>query len=216
MAKRTSKKSPARGEKKAAPVESKKSYLAKRLARVRELYMHEGLEPVDIAERLVDEGAIKTSSDTLDSAVRLVRADVALIRKGVDAQRKTDAPLVSRDLDVLERELLRLRRELRRQEIIAAGEPGPDGKDATITTSTITPEGVIVMTRPKWPAGVRQKASRDASRLATEISKIEMVLSEKRSVEAEGSAEKDAMAGGLTIIESDKSIEELIKQNGVN
>jgi hypothetical protein len=54
--------------------QSKDLYLEKRKRRVRELYEKEGLQARDIAARLVDEGTIETLDESLESAIRLVRA----------------------------------------------------------------------------------------------------------------------------------------------
>jgi hypothetical protein len=89
-----------------AKKESKERYIARRQRRVRELYIGEGLQPRAIAERLVKDGTIETTDESLESALRLVRSDVAAIREEIDAERAEDAkPFTVNEIDALEREL---------------------------------------------------------------------------------------------------------------
>lgn len=195
-----------------SPDESRKAYLRRRDARIDELYFSEGLEPRDIATRMLREETLGSVSD--ESAVRTVRGVVAKLRKRIESERVEDGQITVAltRADSLEREISRLRFEHQRQVRIADGEPDSSGKEATITSSVDTPQGMITSVRPKWPAGVRQKASRDAATLAQKISKLEADLTDLRFNELEKG--KDGAAdGGLTIIESDKSIPELIVKN---
>lgn len=200
-------------KKKRAKLESKRAYIARRKRCVRELYVREGYEVRDIAAALVADETITTTDESLESAIRLVRSDVAEIRAELDGLRSADAQpnVAGNEVDALERKLERLRKEHRRQESIASGEPDEQGRDAQLTTTTDTPGGPIIVVRPKWPAGVRQKASKDACTLAEKIAEIEITLAEKRrSEEEDGTSAQD---GGLTIVESDKSLQELIARN---
>jgi len=105
--------------------QAKLTYLAKRKKRVREIFEREGLQPRDIAARLVNEGVIETLDESLESATRLVRADLKEIRLSIDTGRAADAvpALAGNEIDALERELAELRRQHARQELIAEGEP---------------------------------------------------------------------------------------------
>jgi hypothetical protein len=223
---------------------SKKQYIAKRVARVRDLYLREHLEPRDIASRLVAEGAIETTDESLESAIRLVRGDVKKIRSEIDSRRAGDADtsVALNDLDALELELKDLRKERDRQQLIADGEPiemcarsymppaacaneqcirlhnkhvkftGP----AIGVTITHTPQGPMTSYKALWPAGVRQKASKDAALLSEKISKLEIALSEKRRAIAPAATlgKGEGSADDLfQIVTSGKPMNELIAAN---
>lgn len=216
--------------------ESQKAYLAKRDARIAELFLREGEEPRDIAARMLSEETLK--SDSEDSAIRTVRSVVAKLRKKIDSDRSGDAEsgVATNEIDALERKLKRLRADLAWQQRVAEGEPTELCARSTIevaacanstclagaghipyvgprvgVTITNTPQGPMVSYKALWPAGVRQKARKDASALAEKIAELEIVLASKRETER-GEGDTDS-AGGLTIIESDKAIEELIERN---
>lgn len=218
--------------------ESKKAYLDRRKRRVRELYL-EGLEAPEIASLLVAEGTIDTTDESLASAIRLVRVDIAEYRAELTAQRADDSkPSVASDeVDSLTRKLRRLREAYADQRRIADGEPiemcarsrypiqscanpechagaghlaftGP----AIGVTMTDTPQGMMTSYKALWPAGVRQKAAKDAALLAEKIAEVEVAMVARRGAMADvgdGSADR----GGLTIVESEKSIPELIEAN---
>jgi hypothetical protein len=227
---------------KAVKKESKKRYLARRMKRVRELYLRDGLEPRDIAAELVKDGTIETTDESFESAIRLVRGDVAKIRAEIDGRRAADSEkkVAINEIDALERELAELRKAHADQKLIAAGEPtemcarsrypiiactNPDclatGKHfpfvapAIGVTMTDTPQGMMTSYRALWPAGVRQKASKDAAILAEKISKLEIVLSEKRRAPMQpGKGEDDGPGDGLfQIVTSGKPMNDLIATN---
>src|ERR1700694_1616641 len=102
----------------AAKRSSKKAYIARRRRRVREGFIGEGLAPREIAAKLVADGTIETTDESLESAIRIVRSDVAGIRGEIDAEREEDDQqhAASNTADAMERELARLRTEQRRQE----------------------------------------------------------------------------------------------------
>ena len=191
--------------------ESQKKYLARRDARIEQLFLREGYEPRDIADAMLDDGTLQ--SDSVESARRVVRSVVAKIRARIDGDRGEDSrPVVAtNDIDALERKLRRLRSDLAWQNMVAAGEPNTDGAEATVTTTVDTPNGIITSVRPKWPAGKRVDAKKAASALAEKIAELEIALSTKRALISE--AEQHTGDGGLTIIESDKTIPELIRAN---
>lgn len=184
--------------------QSRKQYLAKRDARIEELFLREGLEPRDIAVMMLAEETLTSESE--DSAIRTVRGVVAKIRKRIDDARTGDAKVevASNEIDALERKLSRLRAD-------HTWQLGISEDETIITTTVVTTNGEIVVEKPKWPAGVRQRARRDAAALAEKISELECVISSKRNFEMDGDAQREQ--GGLVIIESDKSISELIKAN---
>ena len=215
---------------------TQREYRAKRDARIEELYLREGLEPRDIAAKMLAEETLASESE--DSAMRTVRGVVRKLRERLDGARLGDskAEIATNEIDALERKLARLRQEHARQESIAQGELGENcarsqlrvavclNAECTATgkhvpfigplvgvTMTNTPQGPMTSYRAMWPAGVRQKASKDAAALAEKIAEIEIALTAKRSLAVE--AEETGDAGGLTIIESDKSIQDLIKEN---
>lgn len=183
---------------------SRRSYLAKRDARIEDLYLREGDEPRDIAVKMLVEATLTSESE--DSAIRTVRGVVAKIRKRIDTARTGDArtEVATNEIDALERKLKRLRADHSWQLYISDDE-------SIITTTTITTNGPVIVERAKWPAGVRQRARRDAAALAEKISELECVLAAKRELDVEADAVGES--GGLTIVESDKSIQELIKAN---
>jgi hypothetical protein len=111
--------------KKAAAEASKKSYLAERATKIREMYLRDGLESRDIAAALVADGTIKTTDRSLQSAIRLVQVEVAKIRAEIDGFRADDADgkVATSEVDALERKLARLRLERDRQQLIAEGQP---------------------------------------------------------------------------------------------
>jgi hypothetical protein len=154
---------------------SKRAYLARRKRRVRELYL-DGLDPRDIAVKLVEDGTIETTDESLESAARLVRGDVAEIKAEIESVRIQDAQVAGSERDALERKLKRLRAEYERQVMIANGEPDETGVEAVIVTTMDTPNGPLTSQRPKWPASSRQKASKDASILAEKIGDVEIAL----------------------------------------
>lgn len=222
----------------AAKRESKLAYLDRRKKRVRELYL-EGEETVDIASKLVTEGVIETSDESLESAIRLVRKDIAKFRAELAAHRIADAKpeIAGDDIDILSRKLKRLREEHAFQCLVRDGQPmelcarssipasvcankecEATGKHATYVgpgvgiTIAQTPQGPITTYKALWPAGVRQKAGKDAATLAVKISEVETALAAKRAAVIEtGTGAGDQ--GGLTIVESEKSIPELIEAN---
>lgn len=186
---------------------SQASYLAKRDARIEHLFMREGMEPRDITTAMLADGTLK--SKTRESAERTVRAVVAKIRERIDTSRVEDAkPVVAtNDVDAMERRLARLRWSHQKNVEIAEDE-------SFITTNMLTPNGAVVIEKSKWPPGVRQKAAKDAAGIANQIAELEIALAAKRQTEVGvGEAAGD---GGLTIIESDLTIPELIERNGIN
>lgn len=197
------------------------------------------MEPRDIAELMLEEKSIESESH--ESAVRTVRGVVAKIRARIDADREgdSDSKIATGEVDALERKLRRLREEHARQSLIASGEPTENCarsgiavvacENAQCKTTGIhvpfigpavgismmnTPQGPMVSYKALWPAGVRQKASKDAAILAEKIAELEVTLAAKRQTETTG--EGAGVEGGLRIIQSGASIEALIKANGVN
>lgn len=226
----------------AAKKQSKRMYLAKRKKRVRELYIHGRLEPRDIAAKLVDDGTIETTDESLESAVRLVRGDVAKIRAEITSHREgdADASVAFNEIDALEYELADLRKERDRQQLIADGEPiemcarssvpppacanplclaeekhVPYVGPAIGVTITYTPQGPMTSYKALWPAGVRQKASKDAAILAEKVSKLEVALAEKRSMRIAAAVRKDGAEKDdiFRIVTSGKPMNELILDN---
>ncbi len=220
--------------------QSKNRYLAHRKQRVWELRRTEGLEPYDIAVRLVKEGTIETTDETLQSAVKLVRGDLADLNSERQGERVLDVAVAGSEVDVLERELAELRKQHARQEMIADGEPiemcarsryplracaNPaclaEGRHVPFTGPAIgisivdTPQGPMTTFRALWPAGTRQKASKDAAALAERISKLEVVLADKRrEAVARQSRVVDPKreAGGFTFNFSGRSLETLLQE----
>ncbi len=204
----------------AAKRQSKAQYLKKRRARVRELYIHERLEPRNIARRLVDEGSIETSDESLESAIRLVRDDVKSIRAEINSRRgaDADATVAFDEVDALEYELADLRHERDRQKRIADGEPDTDGKEAVYIVTMMGAGGEpIQFEKPKWPPGVRQKAGKDAALLAEKVSKLEVALAEKRRAMVPKVAGQEAGSGRndnlFEVVTSGKKMNELIHEN---
>jgi hypothetical protein len=199
--------------------QSKKTYLAKRKARVRQLHIHEHMGTRDIAAKLVNDGTIETSDESLESAIRLVREDVREIRAELSRERDEDAPVSFDALDALEYELTDLRIERDYQRMIARGEPDENGQEAELVTNMIGKGGEPVpFIRPKWPAAVRQKASKDAAILAEKISKLEVALAEKRAAKkpaTQGKASDGAPVddGIFRIVTSGKPVDDLIQEN---
>jgi hypothetical protein len=185
--------------------ESQKAYLAKRDGRIEHLFLREGLEPRDIANAMLTEGTLK--SDSHESALRTVRGVVAKIRKRIDCDRDEDAAadVATNEVDALERKLRRLRADHTWQLSISEDE-------TTVSHTMVTPNGAVVIEKAKWPAGIRQKARKDAAALAEKIAELEIAIAAKRP--NRGDEEGDgAVDGGLTIIESEMSIPELIAAN---
>lgn len=189
-----------------------RAYLKSRDVRIEELYLREGLEPREIAAQMLDEASLQAES--LDSAMRTVRGVVAKFRKRVDAARTDDGnvAVATSEIDAIERKLVRLRSDLEWHLMVAAGEPDKDGSEAITVSSMDTPQGPLVSSRPKWPAGKRVDARKEAARLAEKIEKIEVQIIEKRDALTAG-AVANGTGGGLILIESDKTISELIKEN---
>lgn len=208
---------------KATKQQSKKAYLAKRKARVRELYIHARLEPRDIAAKLVHDGTIETTDESLESAVRLVREDVRELREQITRHRSgdADATVAFDEIDALEYELSDLRSERDRQKRIADGEPDENGKEAVLIVTMMGAEGEpFQFEKPKWPAGVRQKAGKDAAQLTKDISKLEVALAEKRRLIAEAAkrsgGDKGKAVGAddvFTIHTSGDQFDDLVARN---
>jgi hypothetical protein len=223
--------------------ESKRQYLDRRRRRVRELFRFEGLQPREIAEILVKDGTIETADESLESALRLVRSDVAEIRAEIDDERTEDAkPIVAaNEVDALERELVDLRKERDRQQMIADGQPtemcarsrtaiaecvspecGALGKHAAFVGPAIgitiadTPQGPITTYKALWPAGIRQKASKDKAILIEKISKLEVALAERRRAavpQGKDGEKANAKDDLFQIVTSGKPMNELIVDN---
>ena len=184
---------------------AKREYLAKRRRRVRELYVDFGLTSRQIAEKLVSAGVIETTDESLESAIRLVRSDVAEIRREVDAERDEDGKreVAGSAGDALRRQLERLRYSYEKQREIA--------DDESIVTSTMTtPNGVIVTEKPKWPPGVRQKAAKDAVLIAKEISQLETELATKSEVATTAAGAKSQVPP-FRMVFSGRPLEDLIR-----
>lgn len=223
---------------------SKRDYISRRKARVRDLYVTERLAPREIAARLVQEETIETTDESLESAIRIVRGDVAALRSELVSHRSGDADpsLAFDDLDALEAELTGLRVERDRQLVIAAGEPvemcarsrreiGECAEPQCIAlgnhvpfigprigiTMTDTPQGMMTSWKALWPAGVRQKASKDVAILTRQISELEVKLAEKRRTAVPKKKDGDDAGTGdddfFRIVASDRSMVELIAEN---
>src|SRR6266498_1255642 len=203
----------------ARKADSKRQYIARRQKRVRELYIREGLQPREIAAKLVADGTIETSDESLESAARLVRSDVAALRVELDVDRSEDAKpaLLGNAIDALERQLAFLRKERDRQVMIADGEPDENGDEAEITTNLVGKGGIpIPFSQPKWPAGTRQKASKDAAILCEKISALEVLLTERRTEikpAAKGERPADGDSSIYRVVTSGKSMSDLVTEN---
>jgi len=222
----------------AAEASAKAEYLARRDAAIEVLYLNDGYDdPREIAQLLVTRGLIETKDDSLESATRIVRGVLAKIRKRLADQRIQDAQegVSSSRIDILLRQLRELKKQLARQELIASGEPtevcarsmlvpalcGDIVCGAACSHQLVTLDAVVTTTvgateiqKLKWPAGVRQKASHDAVLIAKRIGELELEVAVERDAHALiGDGEDLGDAGGLTIIESNESIETLIAKN---
>lgn len=124
----------------------------KRQERVFDLMMIEGHdEPVVMARLLLDEGTIESKS--LESATRLVRSDVALIRDASEQQR------------YVERRLFALRRFRRIAE-----------DESEVQFDVVTPKGeTVTMSKPRWPAAIRVRALHHFGEEAEAIARIAAV-----------------------------------------
>jgi hypothetical protein len=229
-----------RSKKPAAPPTEKAAYLAERDAAIEALYLNEGYdEPREIAHLLWNRGLIDTKDESLESATRIVRGVLAGIRARLTQQRTADAQegVSSARIDILLRQLRELKRQLARQELIASGEPTElcaRSKmraelcgdivcaaacshllvvvDAVVVTTTDTPNGMMTIQKLKWPAGVRQRASHDAVIIARRIAEIESEVTAERDSHSD-TGEAEGEDGGLTIIESNDSNDQLIARN---
>lgn len=183
---------------------AQRTYLRKRDARIEHLFIRDGLEPREIAELMLHEGTLRSASP--ESAARTVRGVVQKIRARLDSLRDgdSDPKHATNEIDALERKLQRLRADRDWHVAVSLDE-------TTVSHTTITPNGAIVIEKAKWPAGVREKAREKASVLAKEIADLEITLAARRHVDDE--AGDGAAQSGLTIIESDKSISDLIAKN---
>jgi hypothetical protein len=76
----------------------------------------------------------------------------------------------------------------------------------------------MITYRALWPAGVRQKASKDKTIIAEKISKLEVALAEKRAAKkpaTQGKASDGAPVddGIFRIVTSGKPVDDLIQEN---
>ncbi len=222
---------------------AKAAYVERRRKRVYELYVDQHMEPRDIALQLVHDGTIETTDESLESAIRIVRKDVAEIRSRLTSERDLDSDrtVALTEIDALELELKHLRKERDRQLVIADGEPTEmcarsryelaacanpacmaEGKHIPFVgpaigiTITDTPQGPMTSFKALWPAGVRQKASKDAATLTQKISKLESELAEKkRAVQPAKEGDKPGAAKPFEFVFSGKPMEMLIEMNVV-
>ncbi len=102
-------------------------------------------------------------------------------------------------------------------ECIALGKHRAFVGPAIGVTIADTPQGPITSFKALWPAGVRQKASKDASLLAERISKLEISVAEKRRAQKVAKLEKgvDAPAEDdvFRIVTSGRTMDDLITYN---
>lgn len=219
---------------------TQEEYILQRDERIVELSRREGFRAGDIAALMLREGTLQSRSK--ESAIHTVRVVLTKAREELNDERTGDAApaVVSNEIDALERKLDRLRAEHARQMVIATGEPTENCARSGIAVVTCrnqdciergehvpfvgpaigmtmmtTPQGPMISYKALWPAGVRQKASKDAAGLAEKIADLEIALDTKRQATIESDA-TGAGEGGLTIVPSDKPIADLIKLNGVN
>jgi hypothetical protein len=224
-----------------AKKQTKAQYMAKVEQRVYHLYYFRGIDkPKEIAEILVREGTMETTDESLESATRLVREHLRNVKASIAGERKRDTSVVTDDLDVLERELAELQKQHARQEVIAAGEPCemcavsrlrveectmPEclalGKHRSFIGPAIgitladTPQGPITSYKALWPAGVRQKASKDASILAEKISVLEIKVADRRRKQDEAVKDGAGKTGPdvFNIVTTGQPMNELITAN---
>ncbi len=111
-----------------------------------------------------------------------------------------------RDLASIKRQLKELQRALTKQWKIAEDE-------SMIVTVTTTPSGKISSKKPKWPAGVRQKAAKDAAVITRQIANVEKLLAEREAAEKRGEAVELSTGAPFQFVVSGKPLEELIEEN---
>jgi hypothetical protein len=183
----------------------KQDYLRTRKTRVRQLYLRDNLEAPAIAARLIEDGTIETKSE--ESALRLVRADVAEIKKEIAAERgEIAAHDGGASLDAQLKELERLEFSYRGQVALAEN-------DEIVTTVIPTQNGEMVIEKPKVAAGVKQRALKDAAIIAQRIAEKEAEIAKATAEQSESGEE--AMTPGLTILESGDTIPNLIAKNNL-
>jgi hypothetical protein len=145
---------------------SRRDRVQTRRDRVFDLVLVDGYEDAaTIARLLLDEGVMKSKSGA--SATRLVQSDMTLIRD-VNEQRR----YVERRLFAL-REFRRIARD-----------------DSEIEFDMVTPKGeTVTMRKPRWPAGVRERALHHFSEEAEALARIAGVdVTGKRKTSADRKA----------------------------
>jgi hypothetical protein len=156
---------------------------------------------------MLEEGSLV--SRTRHAAKQPVLTFVRSLRQQWDSARAEDQQPTVRptEVDALERKLERLRADHAWQIRKSDGEPDISGTEAVLVTIVDTPNGTITSQRPKWASGARVRARELASRLADKIAELEIEIAQRRA--ADVGDHTGAEEGGLTIIESEKTIEQL-------
>lgn len=155
----------------------KRGAVQQRKRAVRKLFLLEGLDASEIAERLLETGELVSRS--FDSAARIVRGDVAELKGLAEFSRgeqdKADALVESANLldPVLLRKLSRLNDAFRDcQKVI--------DDDSTVETVIDGPQGITRIRRPRFSATAIGKAIKDKSHIALRLAEVEQEIAEQR------------------------------------
>jgi hypothetical protein len=178
---------------------SQRTNIAKRNARIAQLFFVEGLETTDIAERLMEEGLLESKSE--ESAKKTVRNEIARIKE----HRRADAEQNEDDQTAKERHLARMGYAVRKLVALIENE------DVITKVIGMTKDGTPVTTEvPAVTAAVKQKAMKDLAAISERIAVVTGVEIGALKPKGADGAEDDAPTQEFAFHFSGKTLSDLI------
>lgn len=175
--------------------------------RVRRLFLRDGLDGLEIADRLLEDGDLTCS---LRRARQLVREDVAELRAELEANRvdQDDEDAKRLAADGVPWSLIR-KYERARHAYQRACEIAEDESFVTVEWSNGAQSGTTQ--KPKWPPSVKASAIVEMRQGAKLLAEIEEEVERIRG-RGKDAAEGDSHEGRLVVIAGDESLDDLIQQ----
>ena len=194
----------------------KKSTERDRKARVRRLYLNDGLDAVEIADRLLESGhlacSVRRARATVRSDIASLKSDLESTRAEQDAADLKQFAVEQLAADGVPESLIR-RYERLRFAWHRAVEIMEDS--STITTHWTSDAGNGgSSTRPRWSASAKASAIVEMRQLAKELGAIEREIEEIRGRGKENEGD-EVREGRLVIVMGDESVEDLIEANNL-
>jgi hypothetical protein len=177
---------------------SQKTNLAKRDARMAQLYFVEGLETTDIAEVLIAEGLLE--SKTEDSARKTVRTALAKLK----LQRREDEGEATDDETAKERHVSRMMYSVRK--LVALIE------NVSMIEKVIglSKDGAVISVVPEVPVAVKEKAMKDLAAISERLAVVTGVEIGKLEPKQPGAEDEDEVAPSFGFNFSGKTLNTLI------